>query len=184
MEIEFIGGSGFDAIYEQHKAKIFQTAMMYTKEWHTAEDITQEAFLRYYIYMEHASIDNTRQWLLTTTRNIALNYRRDRSREQLVDFEEFGEDKMDCSESTETIFFRKLWKREVLTSTITILDALYEKNRRWYDAVTLVYCMERPQKEVAECMGVNLDTLHSMLYRARNWIKEYCREEYDHIHEA
>lgn len=85
MEIEFIGGSGFDAIYEQHKAKIFQTAMMYTKEWHTAEDITQEAFLRYYIYMEHASIDNTRQWLLTTTRNIALNYRRDRSREQLVD---------------------------------------------------------------------------------------------------
>lgn len=184
MEIEFIGGSGFDAIYEQHKAKIFQTAMMYTKEWHTAEDITQEAFLRYYIYMEHASIDNTRQWLLTTTRNIALNYRRDRSREQLADFEEFGEDKMDCSESTETIFFRKLWKREVFTSTITILDALYEKNRRWYDAVTLVYCMERPQKEVAECMGVNLDTLHSMLYRARNWIKEYCREEYDHIHEA
>lgn len=184
MEIEFIGGSGFDAIYEQHKAKIFQTAMMYTKEWHTAEDITQEAFLRYYIYMEHASIDNTRQWLLTTTRNIALNYRRDRSREQLVDFEEFGEDKMDCSESTETMFFRKLWKREVFTSTITILDALYEKNRRWYDAVTLVYCMERPQKEVAECMGVNLDTLHSMLYRARNWIKEYCREEYDHIHEA
>lgn len=184
MEIEFIGGSGFDAIYEQHKAKIFQTAMMYTKEWHTAEDITQEAFLRYYIYMEHASIDNTRQWLLTTTRNIALNYRRDRSREQLVDFEEFGEDKMDCSESTETIFFRKLWKREVFTSTITILDALYEKNRRWYDAVTLVYCMERPQKEVAEGMGVNLDTLHSMLYRARNWIKEYCREEYDHIHEA
>ena len=184
MEIEFIGGSGFDAIYEQHKAKIFQTAMMYTKEWHTAEDITQEAFLRYYIYMEHASIDNTRQWLLTTTRNIALIYRRDRSREQLVDFEEFGEDKMDCSESTETIFFRKLWKREVFTSTITILDALYEKNRRWYDAVTLVYCMERPQKEVAECMGVNLDTLHSMLYRARNWIKEYCREEYDHIHEA
>ena len=121
---------------------------------------------------------------MTTTRNIALNYRRDRSREQLVDFEEFGEDKMDCSESTETIFFRKLWKREVFTSTITILDALYEKNRRWYDAVTLVYCMERPQKEVAECMGVNLDTLHSMLYRARNWIKEYCREEYDHIHEA
>ena len=54
------------------RPKIFQTAMMYTKEWHTAEDITQEAFLRYYIYMEHASIDNTRQWLLTTTRNISF----------------------------------------------------------------------------------------------------------------
>ncbi len=184
MEIEFIGRSGFDAIYEQHKDKVFQTAMMYAKDWHAAEDIMQEAFLRYYIYMEHAVIENTKQWLLITTRNIALNYKRDRRREQLVDFEEFREDKLGSSKSSENIFFQKLWRREVLTSTTTILDALYEKNRRWYDAVTLVYCMEKPQKEVAECMGVNLDTLHSMLYRARNWIKEHYREEYDHIHEA
>lgn len=184
MEIEFIGRSEFDAIYEQYKDKVFQTAMMYIKEWHAAEDIMQEAFLRYYIYMGHAKIGNTGQWLLATTRNIALNYKRDHGREQVVDFEEFGEDKLGTSKSGENIFFQKLWKREVLTSTTTILDALYEKNRRWYDAVTLVYCMERPQKEVAECMGVNLDTLHSMLYRARNWIKEHYREEYDHIHEA
>ncbi|BDZ76000.1 hypothetical protein Lac1_01830 [Claveliimonas bilis] len=144
MEIEFIGGSGFDAIYEQHKAKIFQTAMMYTKEWHTAEDITQEAFLRYYIYMEHASIDNTRQWLLTTTRNIALNYRRDRSREQLVDFEEFGEDKMDCSESTETIFFRKLWKREVFTSKNEILNSTSPTGSSVYFCTVDIYSFIHP----------------------------------------
>lgn len=184
MEIEFIGGSGFDAIYEEYKAKVFQIAMMYTKEWHAAEDITQEVFLRYYIYMEHAVIENSRQWILTTTRNIALNYKRDRSREHLVDFGEFGEDRLSTDESGENIFFEKLWKREVYASTTTILDALYEKNRRWYDAVTLVYCMGKPQKEVADCMGVKLDTLHSMLYRARNWIKEHYREQYDHIHEA
>lgn len=33
-------------------------------------------------------------------------------------------------------------------------------------------------------MDMSLESLQSMLYRARNWIKETYREEFDHIHEA
>lgn len=184
MEIEFIGKSGFDTMYDKYSALVFQTALMYIKDWHTAEDIVQETFLRYYIYMGHDVIRNTKRWLLTTARNIALNHIRDFEREQLTDFQGLNEEELGYGSSCENIFFEKLWRKEVFGATTTILDALYEKNRRWFDAVTLVYCMERPQKEVAECMGVNLETLHSMLYRARSWIKENYREEYDHIHEA
>ena len=37
-------------------------------------------------------------------------------------------------------------------------------NPSWYEAVTITYVLEKPQKEVAEIMGVKLETLHSMLY--------------------
>ena len=144
----------------------------------------QETFLRYYIYMEHTRVENTKNWLLTTAKNITLNYIRDNSRAICLDLEEDEEGAYGLGESGEEIFFDKLWRREVLRSADMILDALYRRNRRWYDAVTLVYCMEKPQKQAAECMGMSLESLQSMLYRARNWIKKHYSEEYDHIHEA
>lgn len=182
--IEFIGRQGFDAIYEKYKDLIFQTALLYINEWYAAEDIMQETFLRYYIYMEHTRVENTKNWLLTTAKNITLNYIRDNSRAICLDLGEDEEGAYGLGESGEEIFFDKLWRREVLRSAGTILGALYRRNRRWYDAVTLVYCMEKPQKQVAECMGMSLESLQSMLYRARNWIKKHYSEEYDHIHEA
>ncbi|HIX98352.1 sigma-70 family RNA polymerase sigma factor [Faecalicatena contorta] len=182
--IEFIGRQGFDAVYEKYKNLIFQTAFLYIKEWYAAEDIMQETFLRYYIYMEHTRVENTKYWLLTTAKNITLNYIRDNSRSTVLDMEDEEEGVYGSVEGGEEIFFDKLWRKEVLEAADTILDALYRKNRRWYDAVTLVYCMEKPQKEVAACMDMSLESLQSMLYRARNWIKKNYREEFDHIHEA
>ena len=182
--IEFIGRQGFDAVYEKYKNLIFQTAFLYIKEWYAAEDIMQETFLRYYIYMEHTRVENTKSWLLTTAKNIALNYIRDNSRSTVLSMEDEEEGVYGSVEGGEEIFFDKLWRREVLLAADTILDALYRRNRRWYDAVTPAYCMEKPQKEVAACMDMSLESLQSMLYRARNWIKETYREEFDHIHEA
>ena len=96
--------------------------------------------------------------------------------------EEDEEGSLGSEESSEDIFFARLWRREVIRSADTILGALYRKSRRWFDAVTLVYCMGKPQKDVAACMGMSLDSFQSMLYRAKNWIKKHYREEYDHIY--
>ena len=40
-----------------------------------------------------------------------------------------------------------------------------------------VYLLEKPQKEVAREMGISLEVLHSMLYRAKKWIRKKLREE-------
>lgn len=184
MGIEFIGRPGFEAVYDKYKDLIFQTAFLYLKEWYGAEDIMQETFLRYYIYMEHTRVENTKSWLLTTAKNIALNYIRGKRRSTSVEVTEEEEPLFGLEQSTEEVFFDKLWRREVIRSADTILEVLYRKNRKWYDAVTLVYCMEKPQKEVAECLDMSLESLYSMLYRAKNWVKKHYREEYDHINEA
>ena len=36
-------------------------------------------------------------------------------------------------------------------------------------------------KEVAEKMGVKLEVLHSMLYRAKQWIKKNYEEQFDRL---
>ena len=70
-------------------------------------------------------------------------------------------------------------KRYVLHKKIS--EEMYKKNPRWYEAMVLVYYMDMPQVKVAELMGVNLRTLHSLLHRAKNWIKKNYKVEYEEM---
>ena len=43
--------------------------------------------------------------------------------------------------------------------------------------------MDALEKEVAELLGMDLDSFHSMLYRARKWIKDNYEHRLDEIRE-
>ncbi len=184
MGEESLRKAEFDTTYEKYKDVVLQTAVLCTHNQHTAEDIMQEVFLRYYIYMGHTKVTKVKAWLLITTKNMSYNYVRDHKRETLIDVDEQSADFFGSDNSAENIFFKKLWRWDVLSSTNTILDALYHKNQKWYDAVTLVYCMEKPNKEVAKCMGITEDALQGRLTRAKQWIKDNYSSEYNHINKA
>ena len=82
------------------------------------------------------------------------------------------------------VFIRKLKERASRELVKDIFSALYDLNPSWYEAVTITYVLEKPQKEVAEIMGVKLETLHSMLYRAKKWIRKHFEEQFDHLNKA
>ena len=62
-----------------------------------------------------------------------------------------------------------------------IMDSLMEKNPRWHEGILLVYYMEMPQAKAAELMGIRVETLHSMLHRAKKWINKKYGAEYDEM---
>ena len=70
-------------------------------------------------------------------------------------------------------------KRNVLHKKIS--EEMNKKNPRWYEAMVLVYYMDMPQVKAAELMGINLRTLHSLLHRAKNWIKKNYKAEYEEM---
>jgi len=93
-------------------------------------------------------------------------------------------EKIACEgEDPEDAMIRRLREKEYIGLTDDIFAALYRKNVRWYDAITITYVLEKPQKEVAELMGMDLDSFHSMLYRARKWIKDNYEHRLDEIRE-
>ena len=69
-----------------------------------------------------------------------------------------------------------------LQTGIDIFRELYQKKARWYQAVTLVYYVDMPQKEAAKQMGVTLYALEGMLKRARKWMIKRYKDEYDRLH--
>lgn len=175
---------GFEAVYREYRELVFQTAIMYTHNPDDAEDIAQEAFIRYYIYSAHSMVSNPKNWLSVISKNLSYNHVKHAKHERLLNEDESIEEMLEWEHDTADVFFENMWKREIVEYTDRILGAVKVRNKRWYDALIYAYCMEMPRRELADCMGITLDALTSMLQRAKNWIRENYREEYDHITRA
>ena len=171
----------YTELYNANVNAVYKTALHYSGNQHTAEEIVQEVFYKLYINRKNINIDAVNSWLLTTAKRMALNYKRDFSRE--VPAEEIYDDTENgmCTESPEEEFIVNLYHSECQELLDRILDELYRVNTRWYDAITITYLLEKPQKEVAESMEVSLEVLHSMLYRAKKWIQKNYKEEYERL---
>lgn len=186
VEIELIENTDFDKIYRKNAEIVYKTAIKYSGNHHEAEEIAQNVFLKLYVNIEHINLEAAKGWLILTTKYAALNRNRDMEREYLVD-EFIGEEEEDLTgiaESPEDVFLKKMKARQYMELKEEIFEALYAKSPRWYEAITITYVLEKPQKEVAEKMGVTLEVLQAILYRARKWMRENYAEEYAHLDDA
>lgn len=172
----------FENVYHKNKFNVYRIAMGYSgSHKESAEEIFQEVFLKLYTHFDTVDEEYMAEWLVTTTKNTAINYMKKRAREcPKADIELFSDlYSKEYAESAEEHVFHKILQKEKVGYGWTILDALYEENENWYEAITMVYCLERKQKDVAESMGISIQALTGVLYRARKWVKiHYNSDDY------
>ena len=172
----------FENVYYKNKFNVYRIAMDYSgSHKESAEEIFQEVFLKLYTHFDTVDEEYMAAWLVTTTKNTAINYMKKRAREcPKADIELFSDlYSKEYAESAEEHVFHKILQKEKVGYGWTILDALYEENENWYEAITMVYCLERKQKDVAESMGISIQALTGVLYRARKWVKiHYNSDDY------
>lgn len=182
MVTKAIDKVAFDAIYEDKADGVYQTALHYSRNHHAAEEIVQAVFVKLYLNMDNINEKAIGSWLLTTARNMAINWERDLKREVLTeDFECCTAEDITDMNNLEDAFIKKICDEEYRELAKEIFTELYHLNPRWYEAVTITYVLEKPQKEVAEIMGVKIEVLHSILYRAKKWIKKNYEEQFEHL---
>lgn len=189
MEIKSFDRDSFDAVYTAYANKVHQNALNSTGNKDVAEDIMQDVFMKFYQHMSNVNTANVESWLLVVADHMALNYIRDNKRERLMGdvetFMEAYEDELERSvvyiESLEENYIQGLTRKKRAELVHEIYADLYKKNKRWYEAVTVTYMLERPQKEVAETMGMSVGALQLTLFRARNWIRKQYQKRYDRL---
>ncbi len=185
METKAIDRAAFDVIYKENADSVYQTALRYSgNNYHIAEEITQTAFMKLYASLGDVNEKAINSWLLTTVKRMAINHKRNIKREVLKEslFSFESEDEF-FEESSEDDFIRMVCNKEYRELAEDIFEELYQWNRRWYDAIIFTYFLEMPQKKVADIMGIKLEVLHSMLYRAKRWIKKNYEEQFNHLKE-
>ena len=137
------------------------------RNWHTAEDVVQEALLRAVVAQDHLQqIDNLEAWFRGVVRNIAVDrVRREvREREIMEALSAAGAfDDLIPHQQTETLEQEEL--RDLIREAMSQLNA---HNRRVID---LFYLKNQTLKQVADCLGVSPNTVKQRLFRARDMLK-------------
>ena len=167
----------FEVIYRENQHDMYKVALYYTQHEQAAVEITQKAFYNLYLHFESVDLNSMRTYMGRTIRNMTYNWTRDNKIAKEGNIEDYYEDLM--IESLEEIIIRNEEKQTAYDLAQDILSALYEKNQRWYEVILLVYYLEIPQEQVAKDQGVEKDVISSRLYRAKQWIRQQYREQYN-----
>ena len=72
----------FENVYHKNKFNVYRIAMDYSgSHKESAEEIFQEVFLKLYTHFDTVDEEYMAAWLVTTTKNTAINYMKKRARE-------------------------------------------------------------------------------------------------------
>lgn len=172
-----------DQAYEKYAGVVYKIAMKYSANHHIAEEIVQEVFLKLHFHEKDVDVETVGNWLTISAKHMTLNYMRDSQRECLIEELDYNktEEELNYRGNPETLLLKKTKDEAESALVDEIFRELYLKNSRWYEAMMLTYVLEKPQKDVAEELGVSMVVFHSMLYRAKQWVRKNYEERYMHL---
>ena len=165
----------FSKLVEKYRKQVHALAWRYICDFHIAEEITQDAFLK--AYMRLKTLKDPQRfagWMYVITRRCCLAWLR-KKRLQTQSFEEMAQ--TDNEKIEETIYSEYVVTEKEQSAVETqryvvkkLLAKLQESDRT---VVTLHYFGEMSCTEISEFLGVSANTIKSRLRRARQRLMKH-----------
>lgn len=166
-------------LMERHKDYIYTLIYRMVEHRETAEDLTQEVFIKLFRNLDRFRGDaQLKTWLYRLTVNLVTDYRRSRKRrpvEAILDKVKgwFG-DRGDEPEA-------RLLQSEDRQTVQSLLAALPDK----YKLILYLYHYKQlSYQEISDATGLGLKTVETRLYRGKSLLKEKWLEVRGHEHHA
>jgi len=165
--------TAFEVLVERHKLRIVGTVAKMLGSDADSEDVAQQAFVR--VWQSRARYNPTAQfttWLLTITRNLVFNEMRRRRRAPTVPLERDDDgdhaprEWPDASAISPSHGIQEAELQEAIAAAIASLP---EAQRM---AIILRRYEEMPYEEIAVVLETSVPSVKSLLFRARNDLKE------------
>lgn len=149
--------------FEKFSNNILRAAYCHTGNMAEAEDITQDVFLKLHSQpIAFNDDEHIKAWLLRVTINKCINYHNSVRVKGRTSFDEIGEENLSCSftENDKNLLYSVMSLPEKYSSVIFLY---------YYEGYTI--------REIAELLGKNVNTVNSLLQRARKKMKIKLEEE-------
>lgn len=148
--------SSHQAMYAKYSPKMFAVCLRYGKDYHSAEDILQEGFIKAFKNLEKFRFEGSFEgWLRRIFVNTAIeHFRKHTTMYPIMDYVTAGNDTMN------DMTVNKMAAEDIMK--------LVNKLSPGYKAVFNLYVVEGyPHKDIAEMLGISIGTSKSQLARAR-----------------
>ncbi|REJ10962.1 sigma-70 family RNA polymerase sigma factor [Halobacillus trueperi] len=156
-------------LMESYGDMVVRIAFTYVKEKQLAEDLAQEVFIRCYQHLhtfEHRSSYKT--WVYRITVNHCKDHVRSWSFRNLIPFEPM---KMEKGEEANSIIEQVLKEEE----NEVLFQKVLKLTVKLREVIIFYYYEELSVEEIAELLGVNVNTVKTRLHRARNSLKRMLK---------
>ncbi|MDQ0190608.1 sigma-70 family RNA polymerase sigma factor [Alicyclobacillus cycloheptanicus] len=151
---------------EQFGSDVLNVAYGYVKNYHVAEDITQDVFLRAYTKMDSfRGQSSVRTWLLSITANRCKDYLRSWAVRHEV-HSELGLEREPGGTQTEQDVVARM-ERDALWNLVHRLPLKYR------EVLLLFYQRELSTAEVAQTLGITEATARTRLHRGRTLLRQW-----------
>ena len=165
--------TAFDILVEKYQKSVHALVWRKIGDFHYAEEITQDTFLR--AYQNLSTLRNPNQflgWLYVIANRLCLNWlRSQKSERHLQSLEDTPME--DVAKSAYARYILERRETEATEHRFEIVKKLLEKLPESERTVmTLYYLGEMTTKEIGRFLGVSVETIRTRLYRARKRLQE------------
>lgn len=163
-----------DDYFERYGDMLFRHVRTFV-DYHTAEDICQETFLRLAAHLDQVEPELVKALLLKVSKRLAYDYNKKGGRHKTK--VGLGPEEMEIADvhsDTERIVIELEESREM----DRVLGRLEKENPRWHDALLMRYQERMSDREIGSIMGIKASLVGQWRRRARLWLKDrYSSEE-------
>ncbi len=160
----------FREIYVSIFPTLYRIAYRITGDGTAAEDLCQEAFIKYLQRTKPLpSIDQTRYWLIRVVHNLSLNFEKRKNRERRA----VGRLKLQPLQDNPT-GESELLKNE---STTLVQQALKQIPYKMRTVLILREYADMSYREIAKTIGISESNVKVRIYRAREQLRKLLSEE-------
>jgi len=159
----------FEYIYEKYKRLLLAKAFDVVKDYNLAEDAVSEAYLRAYKNIHKIGDPDsapTISFLVTITKNVAIDMYNKQKRIVPTDFAEY--DEADDFDLEDTIL-----QKDTAAHAMQLVDSLKEELRAVF---LLKYAHDLPHKEIAKQLGITENNVTVRLHRAKSKLLKMAKE--------
>ena len=157
----------FEIIYHKHKNTVYAIAYKYTKDKVLAEDMTQEAYLRFLKTMgKMQTEDDMKRWLFKIAKNTAINgIKKDSTYKNKIEIwlndDDYATEFLDKTADKPLDETLKMELAKEVSQALSTLKPIHS------DVIRLRYYFGYTVSEIAELTKVPIQTVYSRLNKAR-----------------
>lgn len=161
-----------EELYLTYRKELYHVAYQVLKNYHDAEDVLQNAFIKIYKYMDRITelqCNKTRAYLVIIVRRLAFDRYKEKKKMVPVDFLEETEEDAASSSSLDDYVLRMELGKE-------LAKALQRINSGYADLLTLKYFYELDNTEISELTNITLPNVSVKLTRAKAALRRILSE--------
>lgn len=162
--------SRLSELIDDYEKLVFSICYKITGDYFTAEDLTQETFLTVYQKYETFDGNNEKAWICRIATNKSIDYIRAARRKGIPASEETFEGLVEKRDGPEALCLEEEMKSDLQKSC--------ESLKPPYDEIAKAYYLkEMSAAEIAKDRRINVKTIQTQIYRARDMLRKiYGRE--------